>query len=38
MMTIVVSHPEDPGGAEGGAILLDTARREPIDGVIVGDQ
>lgn len=26
-----------PGGAEGGGVLLDDARREPVEGVLVGE-
>lgn len=28
-----VEEPRDPGGAEGGGIILDRGRREPLDGV-----
>ncbi len=34
----VVGQNDDPGGAEGGGVLLDTGRREPLDGVAIGDE
>ena len=31
-------HPDEPGGAEGGGILLDLGHREPLDGVALDEE
>ena len=33
----VTELPDDPGGAEGGGVILDHGRRDPIDGVLLGE-